>query len=332
MRKSYVASAPGKVNLHLGVGEAGFDGYHELATVFQAVDRREVVRLVPIPGEAPVRRGSIVKGITTTWVGDGPAPAELAGIDTRSNLAWRAVNMAVASFRQERQYVRGDKQPALPRVRIEVEKSVFIAGGMAGGSADAAAALLAANAFIEDVMQEPRDPLIAAEELAPELGADVPFAVLGGNAVGTGRGDDLRPLPRAARWWWVFINPATTISTGEAFELLDEMRFVNPELRAHLDTSEVEVALAGGDPRKLAAVMHNDLEAAAVTMRPHIGDVLDFGNVHGVRALVSGSGPTVAVLCESSEHADEVLAATRRAFPDYQAFATSGAAPGAVLL
>lgn len=323
---AFAASAPAKVNLYLGVGERQLDGYHDLVTVFQAVDRRETVRLLVEPEGPRTRTDSVVSGMSTRWLFDG---ALLEDIDTPRNLAWRAVDAAVESWRSQCDYTAGVTHQALPKLRIEVDKSVFIAGGMAGGSADAAAALLAANYYIEHFFGGPLGIEYATGELAPGLGADVPFAVRGGNALGLGRGDFLRDLPGDLPFWWVFVNPATTLSTGGCFAKLDQLRAGNPELVPAQDPAEVTDALILGDAHALAAAMHNDLELPARLLRPQIGEVLDVGNAEALRAIVSGSGPTVAMLCESEEHAHAVRARVRQAFPAYQSFACSGPAPGA---
>mgnify|MGYP002715873156 FL=1 len=321
----FTASAPAKVNLHLGVGERMWDGYHELTTVFQAVDRREVVRLVVEPDAPRTRLGSVVEGMSTRWLFVDTLPEN---IDTPNNLAWRAVDVAVSAWRMNCDATAGIIHPALPKLRIEVDKSVFIAGGMAGGSADAAAALFAAHHYIEHFWGEPVGARHNTAGLASGLGADVPFAVHGGNALGRGRGDHLRALPSEQPFWWVFVNPATSLSTAECFAKLDQLREGNPELVPQLDPSRVTDALITGDPRELAAGLHNDLEMPARLLRPAIGEVLDFGNAHALRAIVSGSGPTVAMLCEGEEHALAVRSQMREAFPGYQTFACGGPAPG----
>ena len=220
MRK-YVASAPGKVNPHLGVGEARADGYHDLVTVFHAVDRREVVTII---ASDTLTEGPIVRSMQTTFYVDEPEES----IDGPTNLAWRAVN-AVA----ERAGI------ALPEVHIEVAKHVFVAGGMAGGSADAAAALVAANALVAD-HGEPLAPE-TLHELAASLGADVPFSLMGGTALGTGRGDELVEMLSRGRLNWVFVNPKVGISTGGAFSLLDDLRHGNPALVPHLNLSLIHI-------------------------------------------------------------------------------------------
>ena len=167
MVRKYVASAPGTVNLHLGVGEARADGYHELVSVFHAVDRRERVTLI---ASDTMTDGAIVRSMSTTFFVDTPDE----DIDGPGNLAWRAVDAVAARA-----------GVALPEVRIEVDKHVFVAGGMAGGSADAAAALVAANALVADYGTPLDDDTLLA--LAASLGADVPFSLMGGTALGTGQ-------------------------------------------------------------------------------------------------------------------------------------------------
>lgn len=321
MVNQFAASAPGKVNLHLGVGEVRADGYHDLVTVFQAVDQREVVRLVVEDG-ATSEGASVVTGITTHWLLEGGLTEQ---IDTPSNLAWRAVDAAIEAHRAAFSPV------VLPKVRIEVEKSIFVAGGMAGGSADAAAALVAANAYLEHFSGTAldQDQLIA---LAKDLGADVPFALMGGNALGTGRGDDLVEMLGRGEFWWVFVNPRVPINTGEAFGLLDDLRHDNPGLVPHLDTTAVAQALTSGDPEVLASALHNDLQAAALEMRPQLKEPIRVAEEEALAAIVSGSGPTVAVLCRESGHADAMRDALAERFPTYELIATHGPAAGATLL
>ena len=325
--KIFAASAPAKVNLHLGVDNKVHGGYHDLVTVFQAVDRREIVRLVVEPDAERTRTESVVSSIHTRWLFDGELPED---IDTHHNLAWKAVDAAVGSFRSDCDHTAGVTHPALPKVRIEVDKSVFIAGGMAGGSADAAAALLAANHYIEHYFGEPVGIDYKTSFLAAGLGSDVPFAVQGGNATGRGRGDHLRPIPSDLQFWWVFVNPDTTLSTAACFAKLDQLRAGNPELKPNLDPSKVTDALLLGSAEALAQALHNELPARL--LRPQIGEVLDFGNEHALRAIVSGSGPTVAMLCKDEAHAVRVRNRVCEVFPEYQSFTSNGPARGAFML
>ena len=311
MVHKYVASAPGKVNLHLGVGEARADGYHELVTVFHAVDRRERVTLI---ASDTMTNGPIVRSMSTTFFVDTPDE----DIDGPGNLAWRAVDAVAARA-----------GVALPEVRIEVDKHVFVAGGMAGGSADAAAALVAANALVADYGTPLDDDTLLA--LAASLGADVPFSLMGGTALGTGRGDELVAMLSRGRLHWVFVNPKVGIPTGKAFSLLDDMRHNNATLVPHLNTQALSQALTSGDATRVAAAMHNDLEEPALAMRPQLARLLDVATDAGLRAMVSGSGPTAAVLCDSLEHAQWVADHLAERFDGYELFVAEGPDQGAVV-
>lgn len=311
MVRNYVASAPGKVNLHLGVGEARADGYHELVSVFHAVDRRERVTLI---ASDTMTDGPIVRSMSTTFFVDTPDE----DIDGPGNLAWRAVDAVAARA-----------GVALPEVRIEVDKHVFVAGGMAGGSADAAAALVAANALVADYGTPLDDDTLLA--LAASLGADVPFSLMGGTALGTGRGDELVAMLSRGRLHWVFVNPKVGIPTGKAFSLLDDMRHNNATLVPHLNTQALSQALTSGDATRVAAAMHNDLEGPALAMRPQLDRLLDVAADAGLRAMVSGSGPTVAVLCDSLEHAQWVADHLAERFDGYEVFVAEGPDQGAVV-
>jgi len=311
MVREIVASAPGKVNLHLGVGEARTDGYHDLVSVFHAVDRREVVRLL-LDGD-PVA-GPAVESMHTTFFVDEPDE----DIDGPNNLAWRAVEAVVAHA-----------GVAVPRVRIEVDKHVFVAGGMAGGSADAAAALVAANALVAQFGEPLPDE--ALHEIAASLGADVPFSLMGGTALGTGRGDELVEMLSRGRLHWVFINPKIGINTSGAFSLLDDLRHGNPALVPHLDATDLSQALTSGDVARVAAALHNDLEAPALSMRPVLKRVLGVAAEAGRRAVVSGSGPTVAVLCDDADAARFTAEHLAEQFAGYEVFVAEGPDHGAVV-
>lgn len=305
------ARAHGKVNLHLGVGEARADGYHELSTVFMAVDRPETVTLIPEPG-AKVASGVVTSMRTTCHVS---VPDE--DLDTPKNLAWRAVNAICEGA-------------DVPSVRIEVDKTIPVAGGMAGGSADAAAAIKAAMGYlaqngIEVVAEQVQD-------IAAELGADVPFALMGGIALGTDRGDALVPMMGRGEYWFAFLNPKVGLSTGQVFEHLDDMRFNNASLVPKMDTTLLSRALLSGDPVQVGAVMHNDLEVAALDLQPRLSALIRNAEMAGaIRAMVSGSGPTVAALCPDRETAHIVVDELTRN-GDVEGFVAHGPAAGAVLL
>ncbi|MGM7699547.1 4-(cytidine 5'-diphospho)-2-C-methyl-D-erythritol kinase [Microbacterium sp. A84] len=269
--------APGKINVYLGVGGRHDDGYHSLATVFQAVSLYEDVIAYPDDGFS-----LSVSGI------DDPSTVP---VDDR-NLAMRAAKMLAAATG----YTAG--------VHLELRKSVPVAGGMGGGSADAAAALVACDALWNTGLSPQR-----LHELAARLGADVPFALHGGTAVGTGRGDQLNPALARGRFDWVLVTSEAGLSTPAIYARLDEHRAQNGALAddppLSLDVPiPVLQALRAGDPHSLAACMYNDLEVPALLERPSLDEVIKAGLEAGaLSGIVSGSGPTIAFLCESPESA-----------------------------
>ena len=198
---------------------------------------------------------------------------------------------------------------------------------MAGGSADAAAALVAANALVAEFGEPlPDEELL---EIAASLGADVPFSLMGGTALGTGRGDKLVEMLSRGRLHWVFINPKIGINTGGAFALLDDLRHGNPALLPHMDATELSQALTSGDVARVAAALHNDLEAPALSMRPVLKRVLGVAGEAGRRAIVSGSGPTVAVLCDDADDARFAAEHLVERFDGYEVFVAEGPDHGA---
>lgn len=299
------ARAHAKVNLHLGVGEARADGFHELATVFQSLDVHDRVSYRWSEGSTVEVAGNHAKGV--------PATTE--------NLAWRAVESVAQNL-------------MLPAAgTLTMEKSIPAAGGMAGGSADAAAALLLANQALSTEFG--REPLSMEKlyELAAELGSDVPFTLMGGTALGRGRGELLTPMLSRGRYVWAIITNAEGLSTPSVFRKLDELRAAGRGSTPHLDTEAVGQALVGGNPRELAAVMHNDLQPAALSLRPDLRKILDTGEAAGaLKGIVSGSGPTCAFLCEDEETAQEVVAQVCADNRGTNGLVTTGPASGATLL
>lgn len=309
----FTACANGKVNLHLGVGEVRGDGYHDLSTVFMAVDRPETVTLSTLEGETS--SPTAVKEMHTTYHVQQPDE----DLDNSKNLAWKAVDLICREY-------AGD----LPPLRLDVDKTVPVAGGMAGGSADAAAAVKAISALIAHVDQPLPDELLA--RLVPQLGADVPFALMGGIALGTERGDSLVPMMGRGKYWFAFLNPKVGLSTKSVFEKLDDLRFNYASMVPHMDTTTLSRALLSGDPQLVGAAMHNDLEAAAIALRPSLQQLIhDAEDAGAIRAMISGSGPTVAALCADEETARGVVdkLADRG---DIEAFAAHGPVGGVELL
>ena len=273
---------PAKVNLHLSVGDAREDGYHELATVFQALSLTDEVTVHPTgaaAGEDPV----VVRGDGADHVPTGA-----------SNLAWRAVRELAP---------RADRDPDDPGVRLSINKGIPVAGGMAGGSADAAATLLALNTVWR--LEMGRDELAG---VAAELGSDVPFSLHGGTALGTGRGEQLVPVLARHTFHWVLALDRGGLGTPGVYAELDRLRARN-EPTGVGDVEPVLEALASGDPRQLALLLGNDLQAAAVSLRPELRRTLRAGVEAGALAgIVSGSGPTCAFLCTDGESAVRVAA------------------------
>jgi 4-diphosphocytidyl-2-C-methyl-D-erythritol kinase len=271
--------APGKINVFLAVGSVLPDGYHEVATAYQAVSLYEEVY------------ASEASEYTVSFRG----PIDCTALRTdETNLALRAARLLATHTG----YAGG--------VRLEIEKRVPIAGGMGGGSADAAAALVACDALWGTSV--PREEL---HELAALLGADVPFALAGGTAIGTGRGEELSPALARGTFHWVLALPETALSTPEVYGELDRHRERHRAELSSTPTPTVEPAvlqaLRAGDPRLLAEVLANDLQAAAIHLAPELAGVLETGERAGALAgLVSGSGPTVAFLAEDGDAALEL--------------------------
>ena len=267
--------APAKLNLHLSVGPRRSDGYHDLTTVFHAVGLWDEVTLTP--GE----------GLEVEVTGDS---ADLVPAD-RTNLAAKAV-LAVA----ERTGRRAD-------VTLRIRKGIPVAGGCAGGSADAAAALLACDA---------RWGLgLSREELAErgaELGSAVPVSLHGGTALGTGRGERLTPVLGAGSYSWVLALSDGGLSTPQVYDELDRQRDRGP-VALQSDPSAVLAALRQGSPQALGSVLSNDLQPAALALKPELRRLLAAGldlGAHG--GVVSGSGPTCAFLARDEGHATALAA------------------------
>lgn len=288
---------PAKVNLFLGVGALRPDGYHDLVTVFHAVDLVDDIVVSP------------AEGIEITVSGEG---AEHVPADRR-NLAWQAAELLATTLNR------------MPRVRIEIAKSIPVAGGMAGGSADAAAALIACDTLWQAAT--PRDTLAA---LAAQLGADVAFPLLGGSALGHGRGEFLTPIETTATLHWVFALAGHGISAAEAYHELDRQRAAGQAQPPATSLQQVMDALQRGDAIHLAEAMANDLQPAALALVPSLRRTLDAGLDLGAMAgLVSGSGPTCAFLARDVADAARLAAALAEAGVCRSTRVASGPAPGA---
>ena len=291
------ATAHAKVNLHLGCGDVRDDGFHELVTVFQSLSLPTTVTLTEVPdGDAS---GHVAE---LTVSGDSAAHVPV----DESNLAWRAVIAAVEKA-----------ESRVPRVAaIHIDKAIPVAGGMAGGSADAAAALVAAREFFELPLTD--DELV---ELAADLGSDVPFCLLGGTALGTGRGENLAPILVRGEYHWALALAKGGLSTPEVFRTIDRLREERDVPRAAAP-DELMKALASGSPDELAAHL------AKPELRTTLRAGLDGGALAGI---VSGSGPTTAFLCRDREHALDVAAHLATSGTCAATLTASGPAPGARL-
>ncbi|TDC87325.1 4-(cytidine 5'-diphospho)-2-C-methyl-D-erythritol kinase [Actinomadura sp. 7K507] len=301
---------PAKVNLQLGVGPIRDDGYHDLVNVFHAVSLFDEVtaahaeRLEVRVQAAPYSR------------------VDVAGVpDDGDNLAARAAGLVAARLGVE------------PRVALRIRKAIPVAGGMAGGSADAAAALVACARLWDDR----EDPVLTRDdlmELGAEIGSDVPFAVLGGTAVGVGRGERLTSALTRGTFHWVFATADGGLSTPAVYAECDRLREEQGEPAPRPGVSEeLMTALATGDAKGLAAALTNDLEPAALSLRPSLGRVLDAGRDLGAAgALVSGSGPTCAFLAETEEDAADLAQALDGMRAAAQVLRASGPVPGATVV
>lgn len=267
---------PAKVNLHLAVGQTRTDGYHDLVTVFQALSLTDDVTVAMAD----------VPGVEMDGEHNGSVPTGAR------NLAWQAVCALAEHVGRE------------PDVRVVLRKTIPVAGGMAGGSADAAAALLGLSTLWR--LDLGREDLAA---IASQLGSDVPFALLGGTALGTGRGEDLVPVLAKHPFHWVLTMNGRGLSTPAVYEELDRLRETRTAGSKLGEVEPLLEALASGDPRRLALLLGNDLQAAAVSLRPELRRTLRAGVDAGALAgLVSGSGPTCAFLCSDSDTAVRVAA------------------------
>ena len=278
--------APGKVNLFLSVGAPGPDGYHPLTTVFQAVRLIETVT---------ARRQSTQDHGTVTLTLEEP-DAEVP--TDASNLAVRAAELL------------SETTGVSEGVDLLLRKRVPVAGGMAGGSADAAATLVACNALWGTGLSLPE-----LSALAARLGADVPFPLTGATAVGSGRGDLVTPIMTRGAYHWVFALAEEGLSTPAVFRRFDELAGAGASAStgsgggpAVRDVPEaLTAALRAGDARALAAALYNDLQVAAVDLRPELAEVIAVAEGAGaLRAVVSGSGPTIAALVEDPGSAQRV--------------------------
>jgi 4-diphosphocytidyl-2-C-methyl-D-erythritol kinase len=278
--RSVVVRAPGKLNLYLEVGDLREDGYHELNTIFHSVSLADEVTLSE-HHELRVR----LRGGNGHSAGAGSVPTD------RRNLAWQAAELLAEHLGRE------------PNVDIGIVKSIPVAGGMAGGSTNAAAVLVGLAVLWGEEIE--REELL---ELAAELGSDVPFCVHGGTAVGGGRGELLTSALARTTLHWVLAFSAQGLSTPAVYRELDRLREAGAQPKS-TDCDALLRALASGDVPQIAGLLHNDLQPAALSLRSDLRRTLLAGREAGALAgMVAGSGPTCMFLAEDAHHAVDVAA------------------------
>ncbi|MDA2992600.1 MAG: 4-(cytidine 5'-diphospho)-2-C-methyl-D-erythritol kinase [Actinomycetota bacterium] len=268
---SVTVRVPAKVNLQLAVGPREADGYHNLVSVFQAIS---IYDDVTISKTAP---GS---GITIEITGD-----HKHGVPSNStNLAVKAAQLIA------------DEYGFAVDIHIAVNKSIPVAGGMAGGSADAAAVIVGLNELFD--LEMSREEML---EFGSQLGSDVPFMITGGTAIGQGRGDQLTAALSRGTYHWVLALSTVGLSTPAVYQECDRLR-AGLDIAAPQTSDALMQSLLSADPKAVGLALQNDLQSAACSLRPALTLVLDVGEEYGaLGAIVSGSGPTVAFLVGDEE-------------------------------
>jgi 4-diphosphocytidyl-2-C-methyl-D-erythritol kinase len=296
------ARAPAKVNLQLAVGQAGADGFHSVVTVYHALSLFDEVSVRPAARMAVLVRGEDAAAVPTG----------------RENLAWQAASALGRA---------AGLDAARSSVRIEIRKRIPVAAGLAGGSADAAAALVACNELWQAGLTQRE-----LAEIGADLGSDVPFALAGGTAVGRGRGEQLTPaLMPSTSYHWVLAFADGQLSTPAVYSALDRLRAGSAPAPPELDAG-LMAALRAGDPVRVGKALRNDLQPAAVSLFPALRKTLAAGVEFGaLGALVSGSGPTCAFLARSRERALDLAVALSSADVCRSVATASGPVPGAAI-
>ncbi|GAA4314288.1 4-(cytidine 5'-diphospho)-2-C-methyl-D-erythritol kinase [Streptomyces venetus] len=295
---SVTVRVPAKVNVQLAVGPARSDGFHPLANVFLAVGLYDEVTVTP------------ADELRITCAGPD---ADQVPLD-RTNLAARAAEALAARYGRD------------PGVHIHIAKDIPVAGGMAGGSADGAGALVACDALWGTGAS--REELLG---ICAELGSDVPFSLVGAAALGIGRGEQLTPLETGGTFHWVFAMAGRGLSTPAVFREFDRLG-EGTDIPDPVASQELIAALAKGDPDALAAAVSNDLQPAALSLFPELAETLATGRAAGaLAALVSGSGPTTAFLVRDPESAAAVAQALVASGTCRTVRTALGPAPGATV-
>ena len=296
---SYVVTrAPGKINLQLSVGPLQADGYHPVATVFQAVSLFDDVRI----------SFADKSGISLKASGK---VSELLPLD-KNNLAFKAAELMCKKFE------------ITDGLEITLTKEIPIAGGMAGGSADAGATIVGIDALFGLGLSRSE-----MEKIGSELGADIPFTISGGTAIGTGRGDQITPVLSRGNYNWVLALSSSGLSTPAVYQECDRLREGLQVAPPHISDSLMQ-ALGAGDAVALGKALSNDLQPAACSLKPALRLILDVGMDYGaLGGLVSGSGPTVAFLAENEDHALDLVVALTSSGVVGNVVRAAGPVPGA---
>lgn len=247
------ASAPGKLNLFFSVGRVRDDGYHDVYSIYQAIGLRDVVKL-EIASENSL---------------------QLSGNLSQQQLNSVPKDETNICFAAAREFFRHNEIESQP-LAIQIQKEIPVAAGLAGGSADAAATLIALQQLFET------DSDLSA--IASQVGADVPFSLLGGTAIGSGNGVELEPID-STEVEYLIAYPNSGISTKESFALLDQLRSEQEEIQLRLPGSDFYEDLKLGErPVQLG---QNDLVDPAVKLLSSLENLIELDG------FVSGSGPSV---------------------------------------
>ena len=277
--RGVVARVPAKVNLQLSVGPLGSDGFHEVTTVFQAISLFDDVTVATAPEGDGIKIS--ISGQTSSGV-----PAD------SSNLAVKAAELMIKNYDLPADLI------------IKLKKEIPVAGGMAGGSADAAGVIVGLDSLFELGLS--RDEM---EIVGSKIGSDVPFSICGGVAIGTGRGDQITPALSKGSYNWVLALSGQGLSTPSVYQECDRLR-EGLSISAPLVSEPLMQALRAGDAKALGKALTNELQPAACSLRPALRLVLDVGIDYGaLGGIVSGSGPTVAFLVSDEEHAMDLTVA-----------------------
>jgi 4-diphosphocytidyl-2-C-methyl-D-erythritol kinase len=300
--RGVIARVPAKVNLQLAVGPLGTDGFHEVTTVFQAISLFDDVTV-----ETAAENNGIsiqVTGQTSTGV-----PSD------SSNLAVKAATLMIKNY-------------DLPSdINIKLKKEIPVAGGMAGGSADAAGVIVGLDSLFELGLS--RDEM---EMVGSKIGADVPFSICGGVAIGTGRGDQITPALFKGNYNWVLALSGQGLATPSVYAECDRLR-EGLSISTPVVSEQLMQALRAGDAKALGKSLSNDLQPAACSLRPALRLVLDVGLDYGaLGGIVSGSGPTVAFLVKDDEHAMDLTVALSSSGVISSVVRATGAVAGARII